>query len=95
MEEACRKNYCSCISLLNGPSAARCPASSWSCESINQEPGFIWKVWTESEKNHEAGGIYLLKTALAYLNKHTARLKSLGVDEVIGKVFDVTNRSPR
>ncbi|HGW5195931.1 TPA: YdhR family protein, partial [Escherichia coli] len=21
-------------------------------ESINQEPGFLWKVWTESEKNH-------------------------------------------
>lgn len=20
-------------------------------ESINQEPGFLWKVWTESEKN--------------------------------------------
>lgn len=30
-------------------------------ESINQEPGFIWKVWTESEKNQEAGGIYLLR----------------------------------
>lgn len=37
-------------------------------ESINQEPGFLWKVWTESEKNHEAGGIYLFtdeKSALA------------------------------
>ncbi|EPI9270328.1 monooxygenase, partial [Escherichia coli] len=46
-------------------------------ESINQEPGFLWKVWTESEKNHEAGGIYLFtdeKNALAYLEKHTARL---------------------
>ncbi|VED53319.1 Protein ydhR precursor [Raoultella terrigena] len=30
-------------------------------ESINQEPGFIWKIWTESEKNYEAGGIYLLR----------------------------------
>ncbi len=29
-------------------------------ESINQKPGFLWKVWTESEKNHEAGGIFLL-----------------------------------
>ncbi|MEC9635892.1 monooxygenase [Escherichia marmotae] len=61
-------------------------------ESINQEPGFLWKVWTESEKNHEAGGIYLFadeKSALAYLDKHTARLKNLGVDEVISKVFDV------
>jgi len=61
-------------------------------ESINQEPGFIWKVWTESEKDQEAGGIYLFEneeTALAYLNKHTARLKSLGVDDVICKIFDV------
>ncbi|EFB2825597.1 MULTISPECIES: monooxygenase [Escherichia] len=61
-------------------------------ESINQEPGFLWKVWTESEKNREAGGIYLFtdeKSALAYLDKHTARLKNLGVAEVIAKVFDV------
>ena len=58
-------------------------------ESINQEPGFLW---TESEKNHEAGGIYLFtdeKSALAYLEKHTARLKNLGVEEVVAKVFDV------
>lgn len=37
--------------------------------SINQEPGFLWKVWTESEQNQEAGGIYLFETeetALAY-----------------------------
>ncbi|HDP6830824.1 TPA: monooxygenase [Escherichia coli] len=56
-------------------------------ESINQEPGFLWKVWTESEKNH-----YLFtdeKSALAYLEKHTARLKNLGVEEVVAKVFDV------
>lgn len=61
-------------------------------ETINQEPGFLWKVWTESEKNHEARGIYLFaseETALAYLEKHTARLKNLGVEEVIAKVFDV------
>ncbi|MBW2807068.1 monooxygenase [Escherichia coli] len=61
-------------------------------ESINQEPGFLWKVWTESEKNHEAGGIYLFtdeKSALAYLEKHTARLKNLGVEEVVAKAFDV------
>lgn len=61
-------------------------------ETINQEPGFLWKVWTESEKNHEAGGIYLFaseETALAYLEKHTVRLKNLGVEEVIAKVFDV------
>lgn len=60
-------------------------------ESINQEPGFLWKVWTESEKNHEAGGIYLLlmKKRPCLSGKHTARLKNLGVEEVVAKVFDV------
>lgn len=61
-------------------------------ESINQEPGFIWKVWTQSEQHQEAGGIYLFaseETALAYLDKHTARLKNLGVEEVTAKIFDV------
>ncbi|EOS9057646.1 YdhR family protein, partial [Escherichia coli] len=28
-------------------------------------------------------------SALAYLEKHTARLKNLGVEEVVAKVFDV------
>lgn len=44
-------------------------------ELINQELGFLWKVWTESEKNYEAGGIYFFtdeKSAFAYLEKHTA-----------------------
>lgn len=61
-------------------------------ESINQEPGFIWKIWTENEANHEAGGIYLFQdqdTALAYVKKHTARLKHLGVEEVFFKIFDI------
>lgn len=60
--------------------------------SINHEPGFIWKVWTENEARQEAGGIYLFQdedTALAYVKKHTARLKQLGVDEVVYKVFGV------
>lgn len=31
-------------------------------ESINQEPGFISKIWTENEHTGEAGGIYFSKT---------------------------------
>ncbi|AYO37637.1 MULTISPECIES: monooxygenase [Serratia] len=61
-------------------------------ESINHEPGFIWKIWTENETNQEAGGIYLFQneeTALAYVKKHSARLKNLGVDEVSYKIFNV------
>jgi len=60
--------------------------------SITEEPGFIWKIWTENASERDAGGIYLFRTeeaAEAYLEKHTARLKSLGVDKVHAKIFDV------
>src|SRR5690554_283498 len=72
-------------------------------ESINQEPGFIWKLWTEKEKDQLAGGIYLFEdeaTATAYLKMHAARLKAMGVKEVRGQIFDVNlplstiNKSP-
>ena len=61
-------------------------------ESINNEPGFIWKIWTENKETQEGGGIYLFEseeTALAYLEMHAARLKNLGVKEVFSKIFDV------
>lgn len=61
-------------------------------ESITREPGFIWKIWTENAQSHEAGGIYLFsneETAQAYLQKHTARLQQMGIDEVHVKIFDI------
>lgn len=61
-------------------------------ESINQEFGFLWKVWIESEKNYEVGGIYFFideKSVFVYLEKYIVRLKNFGVEEVVVKVFDV------
>ena len=61
-------------------------------ESIAQEPGLIWKIWTENAATQEAGGIYLFKdraSAEAYLAMHTARLKGFGAPQVNGKLFDV------
>lgn len=60
--------------------------------SINEEPGMIWKIWTENAAAQEAGGIYLFEdeaSAAAYLKMHTARLQQLGVTHVHGKIFDV------
>lgn len=60
--------------------------------SISEEPGFIWKIWTENESEKEGGGIYLFEneqSAKAYLDKHTARLKGFGVSDVNAKIFDV------
>ncbi len=61
-------------------------------QSINQEPGMIWKIWTESEKDKLGGGIYLFEyeaTAQAYLEMHAARLRKMGVVEVRGQIFDI------
>ena len=60
--------------------------------SIAQEPGLIWKIWTENPASAAAGGIYLFSdraSAEAYLAMHTARLKGFGIPEVNGKIFDV------
>lgn len=61
-------------------------------EAINNEPGFIWKIWTESQKDQLAGGIYLFEdqaSANSYLEMHSARLKGMGIKEVRGQIFDV------
>ncbi|MBI5974834.1 monooxygenase [Staphylococcus canis] len=61
-------------------------------ESINQEDGFQWKIWTENEETHEAGGIYAFDTvenAEKYLNMHTERLASFGIHNVEGKIFNI------
>jgi hypothetical protein len=60
--------------------------------SIAQEPGLLWKIWTENEAAGEAGGIYLFKdlpSAEAYQAMHTARLKGFGIPHVNGKIFAV------
>ncbi len=61
-------------------------------ESIAQEPGLLWKIWTENSETGEAGGIYLFTdrpSAEAYLAMHTARLASSGVAHVNAKFFAV------
>jgi hypothetical protein len=60
--------------------------------SITEEPGFIWKIWTESSEANQGGGIYLFTdqpAAEAYLKKHAARLKEWGINEVNAKIFDI------
>ena len=61
-------------------------------QSINQEPGLIWKIWTENEKDKLGGGVYLFKDELSaqtYLDMHTTRLQKMGISEVKGQLFDI------
>ena len=61
-------------------------------QSINEEPGFLWKIWTENADTGAAGGIYAFADAAsaeAYIRKHSARLAEFGIDGIRARVFDV------
>ncbi|GAB3199201.1 monooxygenase [Nocardioides hungaricus] len=60
--------------------------------SISDEPGFLWKIWTESPETSEGGGIYLFSSredAQRYLEMHTRRLIGLGFRDIRGRIFSV------
>ncbi|MCL1060713.1 monooxygenase [Shewanella benthica] len=64
-------------------------------ESINHEPGMIWKIWTENKISQLGGGIYLFEdesSAQAYLKMHSARLEKMGISNIRGIIFDVNTR---
>ncbi|HLR19040.1 MAG TPA: monooxygenase [Staphylococcus sp.] len=61
-------------------------------KSINKEPGFLWKIWTENELEKEAGGIYAFDSkdnAERYLNMHCERLNAMGVSTINAKIFNI------
>lgn len=61
-------------------------------ESINGEPGFLWKVWIEDEQAGRSGGIYLFdsrENAEAYVAMHSERLAGFGITEVSSTFSDV------
>jgi len=61
-------------------------------ESIIQEPGLIWKIWTENAATQEAGGVYLFsdeQSAQNYLDMHSKRLTAGGVSGIRAKLFSV------
>ena len=61
-------------------------------QSIIQEPGCLWKIWTESESEQLGGGIYLFEdrdSAQAYLDMHTARLGEFGVPSINAHILEI------
>ncbi|GAA3721854.1 monooxygenase [Oceanisphaera sediminis] len=60
--------------------------------SINQEPGFISKIWTENAETGEAGGIYVFTDkafAEQYAHMHSQRVAAMGATEIRTKIFDI------
>lgn len=63
-------------------------------DSINDEPGFLWKIWTENPDTAEAGGVYLFEsheTAERYLHKHIERLNGFGITDTNSKIFEIND----
>ena len=61
-------------------------------ESIAQEPGLLWKIWTHSVEEGRAGGVYLFETraaAEAYHRMHAARLGAMGVTGIEATYRDI------
>lgn len=79
--------------MMDGPfGEAMSEAFAPLAESIAQEKGLIWKIWTENAATKEAGGIYLFEdeaSAMAYLQMHTERLNSFGISPINAKIFDI------
>ena len=63
---------------MNGPFGDEmAEAFSDLAKSINEEDGFMWKIWTESPETNEAGGIYIFETketAEKYMDMHSKSL---------------------
>ena len=61
-------------------------------ESINNESGFVSKIWIENTKTEESGGIYIFKdmeSAQKYATMHTERVKAMGATNIECKFFNI------
>jgi len=81
---------------MNGPFGDEmAEAFSDLAKSINEEEGFMWKIWTENPETNEAGGIYLFETketAEKYIDMHSKRLASFGINDVHAKIFAINSK---
>lgn len=61
-------------------------------ESIAEEEGVIWKIWTHEEGTNHYGSTYLFKN-IDFLNKykemHVKRLNAIGITEIKDYIFDI------
>lgn len=65
-------------------------------QSINEEAGFLWKIWTENQDKGIAGGIYAFdsrENAESYAKMHMQRLTESGMgSNFVYEIMDVNER---
>lgn len=60
--------------------------------SIAEEPGVVWKIWTQEEGTNHFGSTYLFKNLdylLKYKEMHINRLNAIGITEITDHIFDI------
>ncbi len=67
-------------------------------ESIAEEPGVLWKIWTHETGTNHFGSTYLFKD-LEHLEKykamHIKRLNAIGITNTTDHVFDILEELSR
>ena len=61
-------------------------------ESIANDPGILWKIWTHEEGTNHFGSTYLfedLEQLVEYKAMHIKRLSDIGITEITDHVFDI------
>lgn len=61
-------------------------------ESIAEEPGVLWKIWTYEDGTNHIGSTYLFKDIehlRQYREMHIKRLNGLGITDITDHVFDI------
>ncbi|WP_410989394.1 monooxygenase [Bacillus cereus] len=78
---------------FEGPFGEEMEKGFWDlANSINEEEGFHWKIWTENEETKEAGGIYVFEEkqdAEKYAEMHKSRLEAAGVKDIRVRIFNI------
>ncbi len=61
-------------------------------ESIAEEPGVLWKIWTYEEGTNHIGSTYLFKDLehlQRYKTMHIKRLHAIGITDITDHIFDI------
>ncbi len=61
-------------------------------ESINDEEGFISKIWIENKETARSGGIYIFDTlsnAKIYAEMHSKRVEDMGATNIDCQYFNI------
>ena len=72
---------------FEGPFGEEMEKGFWDlANSINEEEGFHWKIWTENQETKEAGGIYVFEENK--MLKNTLKCTRTDLKQLVLKILE-------